>query len=293
MAVYLTEPARDDREKVWAIYCWIADHVSYNAEAFLAGKMPRDCSAETVFETRLTVCEGYANLLTAFCEKVNVEVVKIRGHSKGYGYVRGGTATTNHTWNAVKVEGNWSLVDVTRGAGPINQAGEYAKRFDDFYFLTPPEQFIFSHLPDDREWQLLDEPVSTEEYERWPRVGVGLFKFGANPKALRNMSEDKSFREFVQAFHQGDQNPIRVYQAPLEKHLVAGREYQFKIEAPNCSSIALMNNGKRVVCVREGNVFYARVWPLEGRMIVSGQFRTKDERFWTILAYSVESAAAR
>ncbi len=39
-------------------------------------------------------------------------------------------------------------------------------RFDDFYFLTDPEEFIDSHFPDEETWQLLDMPISLEEFER-------------------------------------------------------------------------------------------------------------------------------
>lgn len=46
-------------------------------------------------------------------------------------------------------------------------------RFDDFYFLTDPEEFIHSHFPDEKKWQLLDVPISLEEFER------GVFKTSA------------------------------------------------------------------------------------------------------------------
>lgn len=39
-------------------------------------------------------------------------------------------------------------------------------RFDDFYFLTDPEEFIDSHFPDEDKWQLLDVSISLEEFER-------------------------------------------------------------------------------------------------------------------------------
>lgn len=39
-------------------------------------------------------------------------------------------------------------------------------RFDDFYFLTDPEEFIDSHFPDEEKWQLLDMPITVGEFER-------------------------------------------------------------------------------------------------------------------------------
>lgn len=39
-------------------------------------------------------------------------------------------------------------------------------RFDDFYFLPDPEEFIDSHFPDEEKWQLLETPIPLEEFER-------------------------------------------------------------------------------------------------------------------------------
>lgn len=39
-------------------------------------------------------------------------------------------------------------------------------RFDDFYFLTDPEELIDSHFPDEEKWQLLDTPIPLEEFGR-------------------------------------------------------------------------------------------------------------------------------
>lgn len=39
-------------------------------------------------------------------------------------------------------------------------------RYDDFYFLTDPEEFVHSHFPDEEKWQLLDTPITVGEFER-------------------------------------------------------------------------------------------------------------------------------
>lgn len=41
-----------------------------------------------------------------------------------------------------------------------------SQRFDDFYFLTDPEEFIYTHFPDEERWQLLEAPISLEEFEK-------------------------------------------------------------------------------------------------------------------------------
>lgn len=51
-------------------------------------------------------------------------------------------------------------------------------RFDDFYFLTDPEEFIDSHFPDEEKWQLLDIPISLEEFERRAFKTSAFFSMG-------------------------------------------------------------------------------------------------------------------
>lgn len=51
-------------------------------------------------------------------------------------------------------------------------------RFDDFYFLTDPDEFVHSHFPDEKKWQLLDVPISLEEFERKVFKTSAFFSLG-------------------------------------------------------------------------------------------------------------------
>ncbi len=84
-----------DYEKVCAIANWIAENASYSTD----GIDPH--VAYGVFEDGLLVCEGYAGLFCIMCEYTGVEATVIS------------CSETNHAWNAVKVDGNWYLTDVT------------------------------------------------------------------------------------------------------------------------------------------------------------------------------------
>lgn len=50
--------------------------------------------------------------------------------------------------------------------------------YDDFYFLTDPEQLIYSHWSHKSEWQLLYQPVSLQDFENLPLVKSYFFKCG-------------------------------------------------------------------------------------------------------------------
>ena len=50
--------------------------------------------------------------------------------------------------------------------------------YDDFYFMTDPEQLIYSHWGQKNEWQLLSHPLSLAEFEDLPLVKSYFFKCG-------------------------------------------------------------------------------------------------------------------
>ena len=50
--------------------------------------------------------------------------------------------------------------------------------YDDFYFLTDPEQLIYSHWAHRKEWQLLVQPITLQDFENLPLVKSYFFKCG-------------------------------------------------------------------------------------------------------------------
>jgi hypothetical protein len=118
-----------------------------------------------VLHSRKSVCAGYANLFEALGRAAGLEVATIPGFARGYGFRAGSeSGDTNHDWNAVKLDGRWQLVDATWGAGHMDEQKRYAREFDGFFFLTPPEQFIYRHFPKDPKWQLLPRPLTAAEF---------------------------------------------------------------------------------------------------------------------------------
>ena len=49
---------------------------------------------------------------------------------------------------------------------------------NDFFFLTDPEQLIQTHLPDDPAWQLLQTPVSFDQFENNVYIRERFFQLG-------------------------------------------------------------------------------------------------------------------
>ncbi len=179
LAAYLIEPSKNDREKARAIFRWITENIDYNVEVFFNGGIGATIS-EDVLKSRKSICYGYSDLFLSLAGEAGLQAMRISGYGKGYGYVPGKnfTGPFNHAWNAVKINGSWYLIDSTWGAGYVSGDGKYVRKFDDHYFMTPPSQFIFSHFPEKEQWQLLDAPLSKEEFHNLVYLEADFFNLG-------------------------------------------------------------------------------------------------------------------
>ncbi|HOT07117.1 MAG: Transglutaminase-like superfamily protein [Methanosaeta sp. PtaB.Bin039] len=183
---YLTRTARNDREKARALFRWVTENVNYDMGGLTSGQ-PADTSAAAVLKSRRSICGGYTDLFSALAQSAGLEAVSISGYAKGYDYRVGDVFPdeANHAWNAVRLDGAWYLLDTTWGAGYVD-AGRYIRQFEDFYFLTPPEQFAYTHYPLDSSWQLLADPISKQEFEDRAYQKPAFFKAGLRLIRPRN-----------------------------------------------------------------------------------------------------------
>jgi transglutaminase/protease-like cytokinesis protein 3 len=195
LAKKLTTSYQTELEKTRAIFSWIAQHISYNTGIFNSGRSYRpikfvldpddtvssksavEQTAEKVFRRRIAVCDGYAKLFKTLCDYAGVESEVILGYGKCY-LEKDAKFRTNHTWNAVKIDSNWYLLDVTWASGFVNYSNEFVQHIDDSYFLTPPQQFILDHYPEDLKWVLLEHPPTLREFHFSPFKYKSFIKYG-------------------------------------------------------------------------------------------------------------------
>ena len=122
LAAYLVKPARNEHEKIRAIFRWVTENIAYDTDGYFSGQYG-DLSPDGVLKSRRAVCDGYAGLFNMLGEAAGLEVVIVTGYSKGYSYAVGDTydGTTNHAWNAVMIDNQWHLLDATWGAGYLGE----------------------------------------------------------------------------------------------------------------------------------------------------------------------------
>ncbi|XP_068674080.1 uncharacterized protein [Montipora foliosa] len=168
LSQYLAEPFEDLRHRAFAVYRWITTNVLFDVEGYFERSALKGTDSESVLRERVTSSEGYATLFEDLCKACKVPAKKVRGFAKGYGYqMRQNIPQPNHTWNVIRVNGgNWYICDPTWGAGNIGDEMMFHRDANVHQFMIPPSVAIASRFPVDEKWQLLDQAVTKEAFER-------------------------------------------------------------------------------------------------------------------------------
>ncbi|HEV7621324.1 MAG TPA: transglutaminase domain-containing protein [Flavisolibacter sp.] len=196
LARKLTFSYHTDIEKVRAIFSWIAQHITYrtrirnkysffnnihgNSDSNQDWKSADEMTADMVLKSRTAVCDGYSKLFKTLCSYADIKSEVINGFARGDNRRSNSRFNSNHTWNAVFLDGKWQLIDVTWGSGYLTYSDEFIQSIDENYFLTSPGNFISDHYPEDLKWSLLEHPPALYEFQHSPFKYKSFVKYGIN-----------------------------------------------------------------------------------------------------------------
>jgi transglutaminase/protease-like cytokinesis protein 3 len=186
---------KTDINKTRAAYYWISNHISYDFKMFAEKgsaykvikydteseyqekQLQQELKyAEYCLRKQKAVCEGYSQLLRFTLKKLNIPCEVIVGTVKNsYREIGRVKRSSNHAWNAVKLDNQWKLIDATWSTGN-RPSSPLEFEFADTYFLTQPELFILDHFPMKKEWQLLEHPMDRSDFFQLPKIYYSFFK---------------------------------------------------------------------------------------------------------------------
>ncbi len=161
-------------------FFWISDQIGYDhelAREISNGRLDAyifdQLHPEYVFDNRKSVCTGYANLLAYLLNESGIPAGVVHGYTKMEDAVTPDTFSLNHSWNRIFIKGRWILADPTWAAS-VN----YDRQMLWFYYDVPPKVMIQTHFPEEDSWQLLDNPLSYQEFSRMPLVNPEFYLYG-------------------------------------------------------------------------------------------------------------------
>ena len=169
--------AKNDFEKARLAHDVVAVLISYDAASYWSGSLPPQDFA-SVIKSCKAVCEGYAAVYQRLCDSLKLPCKTIHGYARGVGTsLANETKVTesNHAWNRVQLEGDWYLVDCTWDAGHMEGKTARQSYNTDWLFLRP-EHFIYSHLPQRQQDQLLTTPLSPQDFAKLPDLRPKFFQ---------------------------------------------------------------------------------------------------------------------
>eukprot|EP00095_Tigriopus_kingsejongensis_P005004 maker-scaffold139_size317827-snap-gene-0.15 protein:Tk05004 transcript:maker-scaffold139_size317827-snap-gene-0.15-mRNA-1 annotation:"AGAP005020-PA" len=126
--------------------------------------------------------ETKALLFKRLCAYAGLHAAVVKGFSKATEYLPGDEFvdyTYRNSWNSVFVAGGWRLVQANWGMMSVNNklARETRQIYQDHYFLTDPDKFIFEFYPVDENWQLMEQSITLQEFEDLPLLRSTFFHY--------------------------------------------------------------------------------------------------------------------
>jgi transglutaminase/protease-like cytokinesis protein 3 len=293
LAKYFLKKKASELEKARMIYVWLTENINYDDDGYNSGKYG-DNSSESVFETSQAVCEGFANLYVSLGEKIGLNIIKVTGLAKGYDYEKDKydniEEASNHAWNAINIDGVWTIFDATwgQGYGSTNSKGklESEKEFKNCWFNLDPKISIFSHLPDENDKQFLIPIISFETFLEMPEImPMGFFSGWLNADELLLKIKGKKVLDIPIFYDLAEDISLS---APTERLLKKSKDYFFNTKSKEFIAVFLVVDDEEWTPFIQSNSGWNYTLSAEksGDYHVTAQI--SDGTYLTLLEYEIE-----
>ncbi|KAK6172896.1 hypothetical protein SNE40_016466 [Patella caerulea] len=295
MVKYLIKPTGGNKlEQARAVFVWLVTTDLNSSVEDDSSRSDSDSERidETMNPTRMFLSKikademTHSELFDTMCKIAGLHCRSIEGISRGFIEQPSNvvTETVTATWSAVVINNSWRLVDVARAAAIFKAAKEAREEEEneedssdgfetrespitdvlDFYFLTDPEVFVFSHLPDEENFQFLPRPVSYAEFTYLPYLKPHFFILGFREEKMYESvmeavdgklnfilyaPEDKA-RKMACSFHKVEgKSHKHVNSSDLRDYVYLESDsdkncYTIKVNVPSAGTYVLEINGR-------------------------------------------------
>ena len=170
-----TKYAMTDAESAYFVYKWIGQNIEidclgnkYGNSTTLPGNTYKEGKGGYI---------GISGLFDTICSFLDIESNTIFGKKKiiTRNYTGNLIDLIDYTWNYISINNTYYLIDVTSGLGECSGIRFYKSLRDD-YFGIEPELSIRHLFPNDKNWQLLSEPITEEKFKSQSIIDGDFFK---------------------------------------------------------------------------------------------------------------------
>lgn len=282
LAADIAARVSDPDERARAAFDWIAQHIDYDGEAYQHRKVP-ELKPDDILRSGKTVCQGYAELLTALLGKLGVKSASIPGYAKGGGYIEGEHfSRKNHQWNAIRLKKGWVLVDVTWGAGSVDSEGRFTRQYSGFWFDVPPSLFAINHYPADSRYAFLPRQPTLADWENGFHIGAGILEqLLSNGFSAAQILAGVQLRSLPAAY-QVENPQLQIISAPPGGVLRQGQRYMFEVQAAPPTKVALQIGEQTLSPEWQGDIarFSITIPAIRGQLYLL-RSRNQGQHFYT------------
>jgi hypothetical protein len=194
LAQKISQDFQDDASRVRAAFRWLTYNIRYDLEEYFEPRKViefryadeeerlqklqaiKDNIVKEAFLTKMGVCEDYAQSFKKLADLMHIEAIVMKGYVRNSAYDIGRVPqTTNHAWNAVKIDNQWILLDATWASGYLFN-GKWMKSFNEYYYAIDWKKVNRTHYPDHKRWQIILNSGSLEEFYNQPIYSNGLLR---------------------------------------------------------------------------------------------------------------------
>lgn len=250
-ALELTGSLTDPSAKNRAIFDFVTQQINYDLPALKSGKLPVKTPAQTI-QTRLGVCQDYANLYHALAAAAGLEVKTIQGHTNPLLVQPMNDKKPSHSWNLVKLNGRWYGVDTTWGSGYSTESA-HVQLYDPYYSAIPSDVLALTHFdPNDTTGEQARFGITRANFPNMPKRLSDYARLGFSVHQLVKTALAQS--PIAPVFDAQKAN-VKILHSPLESKLHTGKHYQFEIEHPDAEELMLFTEKSFHPFKRTGNKF--------------------------------------
>ncbi len=158
---WITEHYTTDADRIWAIYSWVAQEITYDIDGMIAPSTYNNRMEiiHKTFRNRKGLCQGFSEVMSELCTLSGIPSYVVTGYTRQNKQID----PLPHAWVLAGTEEGWFFYDPTWGAGYIVR-DVYRKDFNKYYFKVAPEENIRTHMPFDPIFQLLETPVTHKDF---------------------------------------------------------------------------------------------------------------------------------
>jgi hypothetical protein len=260
----ITKKFPDPKDKVRAIFDWIAYNISYDLKAGRNNDNEKT-STDLVLKTRKATAAGYAGLFQDMCSVVKIRCLTVNGYAKfKTEQINEQPDEFNHTWAVVQLgtsPDTWFYVDPTWGSGYTDEKfTKYTKAYNDDYFFADKTIFNYQHYPDNTAWQLEDGPKNLSSFLSLPLIKDAAYQIKINKFTPKEGSLKTSTKNAV-AFriNLATRTPIEIVSLEIGEgkkmkvktvdHTLSGGNlsFSYKFEEEDTYPVTVLINNKPVL----------------------------------------------